>query len=558
MLQGMNGLRDARLDPDINRMVAIYQVGSFLFLLLGLGFLLVWRNDRFNRAALMWGIAHVVLAIANLTGHTYEINHQLAWRVVSSIATAVFLMALWEANETIRGRSTPVRRLAWQGTALLLLIVLIAVGFGQLTARISVACVMIGLYLWSAYTINHRMQMHGIALLFAAKAAVIMSSFSDLATFSTIGQPFWMSALNWCTSFLLALGLVHVAVMQSRRRLLEVIKHLPDALVVRQPDGRVVVCNDAFARLAGVAHSGDLVGQTTPWAMTHASKTGEHTVRACEFTPKVGAAFPAEIISSTFSDFGQALVIGQIRDLSSQKQHEAQYQKAAQALSESQQRLRELAAQNEATQEEERKHIAREVHDELGQVLTALRMEISLLAMHHGTRNPALTGKLTGMKALVDRAIQGVRNVAAHQRPAALDMGLVPAIEWLCSDFSERTAVPCTLHAQEDDISLDETRSVVLFRIAQESITNITRYANCTQVDVTLKRRDNELSLEVRDNGRGFDLAATSPRKSYGLLGMRERALALGGQLEIESTEGVGTLIYVKIPIQNNNAKDFS
>lgn len=231
---------------------------------------------------------------------------------------------------------------------------------------------------------------------------------------------------------------------------------------------------------------------------------------------------------------------------------------AALAVAESRQRLRELAAQNEARREGERKHVAREVHDELGQVLTALRMDLSLLGMKSGSQDPTLMEKVQGMKSLVDRAIQGVRNVAVNLRPTALDMGLISAIEWLCSDFTERTAIPCVLLAQEENIDLDETRAVVIFRIVQESLTNISRYAQASQVDINLGRRGNELRMEVRDDGQGFDLAAAASKKSFGLLGMRERALALGGRVDIASAPGQGTVISLTIPIDLATAKDNS
>ena len=218
-------------------------------------------------------------------------------------------------------------------------------------------------------------------------------------------------------------------------------------------------------------------------------------------------------------------------------------------ISTSRQRLRELAAQGEAVREEERKHIAREVHDELGQVMTALRMDVSLLGMQTAAQTPAFVEKIQSMKGLIDRAIQGVRDVAGNLRPAALDMGLADAIEWLCSEFTRYTGVPCGFHAGQEIIDLDETRSVVLFRIVQESLTNITRYAQASRVDVTMARRGATLWLEVRDNGKGFDPAEVAKRKSYGLLGMRERAIALDGRVEIISVPGQGTLVEVTVPM---------
>lgn len=220
-----------------------------------------------------------------------------------------------------------------------------------------------------------------------------------------------------------------------------------------------------------------------------------------------------------------------------------------QEITASRQRLRELAVQTEAARENERKHIAREVHDELGQVLTALRMDLSFLGKQNFADAEALKQKADTMKALVDRAIQGVRNVASSLRPAAMDMGLVSAIEWVCGEFATRTGMACELHAAQDQVDLDEARGVVLFRILQESLTNITRYAQASRVDVSLGLRDGQLWLEVRDNGQGFDLTAARQKKSYGLLGMQERAIALGGQVEIDSAPGQGTRISVTIPL---------
>jgi PAS domain S-box-containing protein len=215
----------------------------------------------------------------------------------------------------------------------------------------------------------------------------------------------------------------------------------------------------------------------------------------------------------------------------------------------SRQHLRELAAQLETAREEERKHIAREVHDELGQVLTALRMDVSLLRLRFGALDPQLAGKVQDMKHLVDRGIQGVRNVATNLRPAALDMGLIAALEWLCNESSSRTDIPCILRMNQDEFDLDEARAVVVFRIVQESITNIARYAQATQINIDLAQNGDELRVTVQDDGQGFDPAQAAGKKSFGLLGMRERALALGGRLDIQSAPQQGTTIALTIPL---------
>jgi PAS domain S-box-containing protein len=224
----------------------------------------------------------------------------------------------------------------------------------------------------------------------------------------------------------------------------------------------------------------------------------------------------------------------------------------------SRQHLRELAAQLETAREEERKHIAREVHDELGQVLTALRMDVSLLRLRFGALDPQLAGKVQDMKHLVDRGIQGVRNVATNLRPAALDMGLIAALEWLCNESSSRTDIPCILRMNQDEFDLDEARAVVVFRIVQESITNIARYAQATQINIDLAQNGDELRVTVQDDGQGFDPAQAAGKKSFGLLGMRERALALGGRLDIQSAPQQGTTIALTIPLHTQPTQEAS
>ncbi|MDO8778359.1 MAG: PAS domain S-box protein [Burkholderiaceae bacterium] len=273
---------------------------------------------------------------------------------------------------------------------------------------------------------------------------------------------------------------------------------------------------------------------------------------------KNGEVYPKWLTISAVKDDVGAIThfVGTHSDITGRKNADAAMHNLNRDLSESRQRLRGLAAQNEARLEGERKHIAQEVHDELGQVLTALRMDLSLLGMRFGPLDPAVNDKVLDMKRLVDRAILGVRNVAVNLRPTALDMGLAPAIEWLCNEFTRLTTISCVLDAGEENIDLDETRAVVIFRIVQESLTNITRYAHASQVEITLGLRGRELGLEVRDNGCGFDRAAVAKRKSFGLLGMRERALALGGRVDIISAPGKGTVIGVSIPIDFDTAKE--
>jgi PAS domain S-box-containing protein len=242
--------------------------------------------------------------------------------------------------------------------------------------------------------------------------------------------------------------------------------------------------------------------------------------------------------------------VGAESDISGRKQAEAALQALNRSLRKQKEQLRELVAKNEATRESERKHIAREVHDELGQALSALRMDTSFIAMRFGALDPALEAKVLGMRTLVDHAIQGVRNVASNLRPIALDMGLALALDWLCQDFTKHSGIDCVLDCGDMHVELDEARAIMVFRIVQESLTNISRYAGASLVRVNLGQSGGALGLEVQDNGQGFDPQLAQQRKTFGLLGMRERALALGGRLDIVSAPGLGATIALSIPYQ--------
>jgi len=213
-------------------------------------------------------------------------------------------------------------------------------------------------------------------------------------------------------------------------------------------------------------------------------------------------------------------------------------------LNQSRQLLRDLIAQREMLREEERKGIAREVHDELGQLLTALRMAVSLLRAEFGGRDAALLEGLQRVTDLLDRSIQCARDVVANLRPVALDMGIVPAISWLCKEFTKHTGTPCVLSVPEEKINLDEPVAMGVFRVVQESLTNVARYAEASKVEITLGQDADNFSVTVNDNGKGFDYLAISNRKTFGLLGMRERAIALGGAVNVYSAPQQGTQIF--------------
>jgi PAS domain S-box-containing protein len=216
--------------------------------------------------------------------------------------------------------------------------------------------------------------------------------------------------------------------------------------------------------------------------------------------------------------------------------------------------LRELASRRETAREEERKRIARELHDELGQQLTALRMRASTLRMRFGPENPELARQIQDLLSLADDTMQVMRSVVTSLRPAALDAGIAAALEWLVAEFSRGAQMAYSLSVPDDMPPLSEDRAIALFRIVQEALTNVARHARAQHVHVTLACIGEDCLLEVRDDGRGFDPVATRKR-SFGLAGMKERMLMLGGKIDIASAPGKGTRINVRMPWQVEGKK---
>jgi PAS domain S-box-containing protein len=249
-------------------------------------------------------------------------------------------------------------------------------------------------------------------------------------------------------------------------------------------------------------------------------------------------------------------IIGMLIDITERilAEEELAIHRAEVQLGVSRQRLRELVVQNELDRERERKNVAREIHDELGQVLTGLRMSLLLMEMRFCSLDPALPKVVSDMKALLDRGIGNVRDVVLFLRPAALDMGLKHAIESLCSEFSKSAGLSVDLDLPDVDVAMDETRSIAVYRIVQESMTNTVRHAKASKVGVTLDVAE-ELVVEIHDNGLGFDVEKARGLKSFGLLGMRERAIALGGELDIESSSQHGSTVRLTIPMNRPSGK---
>lgn len=235
-------------------------------------------------------------------------------------------------------------------------------------------------------------------------------------------------------------------------------------------------------------------------------------------------------------------VHGTARDVTERKRIETE-------LLASRNKLRDMVAHHEVACEAERKHLAREVHDELGQLLTAMRMDLGMLRPH-GLRDPAVARLAEDMNMLLDQMFKVTRQVVTSLRPAALDAGLVAALEWLAEDFGRRAGIRCQIDAGGQDLPVPEALAGIVFRLVQESLTNVARHAHATQVAITLRQEAGVLHLRVQDDGRGFDYATVRHQPGYGLLSMRERVLSLGGTIAFDSASGCGTTIDIEVPTQ--------
>lgn len=228
----------------------------------------------------------------------------------------------------------------------------------------------------------------------------------------------------------------------------------------------------------------------------------------------------------------------------------AERRRAEEHLRKSEENLRALAGRLQSVREEESTRIAREIHDELGQALTGLKMDLTWVARKLPPDQKTLAAKTESMFDLIDRTIQSVRKIATRLRPEVLDeLGLGPAIEWQAREFQKRSGIRCRVSLLPPGLMLDRERSTAAFRIFQELLTNVARHANATRIDVAMKVDRGVLVLEVEDNGKGIDDSASGSAKSLGILGMRERALPFGGSIEIEGAQERGTRVKVSIPL---------
>ncbi len=226
---------------------------------------------------------------------------------------------------------------------------------------------------------------------------------------------------------------------------------------------------------------------------------------------------------------------------------------AEQEIRDSRRRLSELTSHLERIKEQERTKIAREIHDDIGGNLTAIKIDLLWLAGKASNGFPALTKKIRQIEDLVDETIRTTSRIGRDLRPGILDLGLAAAIEWLAHEFERRMDIPCKVVCKSEDLGIHADAANALFNIFREALTNITKHAGATRVDTLLQVEDNTLTLQVEDNGRGIASSDLGKDRSFGLRGMEERTDQLGGTIRVAGIPGVGTRVTVRMPIGNHH-----
>jgi PAS domain S-box-containing protein len=322
-------------------------------------------------------------------------------------------------------------------------------------------------------------------------------------------------------------------------------------------DGKFVFVNDNFAHMHG--YKPEELLQKGHLSLVHPDerkiledivvkrlegKPAPHQYEVRRIT-KDGRSIWCEMMATVIQYKGKRAIMGNVIDTTERKL-------AENAIKKSEEQLRNLTTYLQKVGEIERTNIAREIHDELGQTLTVLKMDLTWLRKRLPEDQSSLREKTDGMFQLINKTIQTVKKISTELRPGLLDdLGLAAAIEWQAEEFQQRTGIRCNIIIDPKDITFDKDRNTAIFRILQETLTNIARHADASEVNLSLKQRDGHIELKVRDNGTGITEDQINNPKSFGLIGIRERVKIFGGNNIIKGTPGKGTVMTVKIPLRD-------
>jgi PAS domain S-box-containing protein len=331
--------------------------------------------------------------------------------------------------------------------------------------------------------------------------------------------------------------------------------HTSEGILIADPESRIVDANASASRMLGYTH-GELIGRRAadivePAELAHLGpllgtiKTDSDYRREWQLRRKDDSLFTADVTATRLPDGN---LLGVIRDITTRK-------RAEEDLRSAEQQLRALVGRLHNVREEEARRIARELHDVLGTHLTALNMELSEMERKIAGLTPPQREHFSRMHAAVDHMIVVVQQISGDLRLAQLDvLGLSAAIDWQAKEFSRRSAISCHIGRLDETKHLTDAQNTAVFRILQESLTNIARHARASAVEIYLEARPDEIVLQIHDNGRGITAAELTDQKSIGLIGMRERAQLVGGEVAITGGCGAGTTVTVRIRIRPTGA----
>ncbi len=372
---------------------------------------------------------------------------------------------------------------------------------------------------------------------------------------------------------------------ESEARYSSLVSMLHEGVVLHERSGAIRTWNAAAERILGL--TGDqLMGKTSvdpSWGAIHEDgsafigETHPNMVALRTGKPQsnvvMGVKKPAGNITWIAinavpifapNDSQPESVVVSFNDITQQKNAHEALLANRQLLQDALSRLRSLGAENQAAIEQEKKHLARELHDELGQLLAALRMDVGLIKMEYAQKLPEILPKTNKMLDTLDRALFSMRHLVSNLRPTCLDMGLQAALEWLRDDFTRMFGIACDVECEANIPALSEMQLIAIFRVVQESLTNIAKHAQASRVTVRVEITQDILQVFVRDNGVGFEFDAQyqrnlahGNRKGFGLHGMSERMTAIKGGVEVETAEGKGCCVILNVPIEGNSNGNF-
>jgi len=345
---------------------------------------------------------------------------------------------------------------------------------------------------------------------------------------------------------------------RSEARMRGILDSAMDAIITVDGRQHIVLFNEAAERVFGCPRH-EALGAPLSWFIPERYRAvhGEHVRRFGEAggtrqrmgaqrvvmgLRRNGEEFPIEASISQISEEGHKFFTVILRDVT--ERHRAEH-----ALERSREEVRTLAVAAGRAREQEMSRIARELHDELGQALTSLKMDLSWLRDNVADASQAAKTKLAAMQVLLDGTVAATRRISSNLRPLMLDdLGLAAAAEWQVQNFTQRTGIPVEL-AMGQNLDLEDPYATTVFRVLQESLTNIAKHAGASKVEVALDREGDVVTLMVRDDGKGFQTAEAPGRNSFGLLGIRERVGLLKGEVRVESTPGHGTTVEMRLPV---------